>query len=160
MSHFGLEKLMIRVVEMVTGVVRQFRDGLRQTFNKAKESIIYETITRTRDADDNPIETAEISTTDAVVQILRLEDIQEIGGLLQVGDAVAFFDHNTTVRKQDRIVHQGIPYRITAMNPERVKGSLIFTEAYCKREEYIVTKIKTLSETLSISDSVSEIKNP
>lgn len=144
---------------MVTGIVRQFRDGLRQTFSKSKESITYETITRTRSVDDNPIETATIESVYAVVQILRLEDVQEIGGMLQVGDAIVFFDHDTTVRRQDRIIHQGIPYRIIAIVPERVKGSLIFTEAYCKREEYIITKTKSLSETLSMSGSITNVQS-
>lgn len=145
---------------MATGVVRQFRDGLKQIFNKAKESITYETITRTRDIHDNPIETAEISSVDVVVQIVRLEDIQEIGGLLQVGDAITFFDHNAIVRKQDRIVHQGVPYRIVNIIEERVKGDLVFIQALCKREEYIITKTKNLSETLNLTANVTPIKNP
>ncbi len=140
-------------------VVKQYRDGLRQIFNKAKESITYETITRTFDADDNPIETATISSVDAVVQIMRLEDVQEFGGLLQVGDAIVFFEYDTTTRKQDRIIHQGVPYRIIYIIPEYVYGSLIFTQTLCKREEYIITKTTILSESLTLIDSISSVKS-
>jgi len=120
----------------MAGAVNQFRDGFRQLMSHSKESITYQTITRARDTDDNPVETPVDSSVYAIVQILRLEDIQEIGGMWQVGDAMVFFDHNATVTKEDKIVHQSITYRIVDIIPERVKGSLIFIQAMCKREEY------------------------
>ncbi len=145
---------------MVTGVVRQFRDGLRQIFNKSKETITYWSITRTRDANDNPIEYITPTSVDAVVQIMRLEDIQELGGLLQVGDAIVFFDHNASVAKEDKIIHQGITYRIIHIIPERVAGNMIFTQALCRREEYLQEKnfLKTLTETLGFADTLTSQK--
>jgi len=145
---------------MVVGVVNQFRKGVKNIFDKAKETIIYQSITRDKDADDNPVEYINQTEIDAVVQIMRLEDIQEMGGLLQVGDAIAFFDHNANIVKEDRIIHRGIYYRITEAFPETVAGNVIFIQAFCKREDYRPTGhtnyIKTLTETFSLSDVITK----
>lgn len=148
---------------MATNPVNQFRNGLRQIFDRASEEISYQSITRSRDADDNPVDYVSQSNVYVVVQILRLEDIQEIGGLLQVGDAMIFFNHSWTVTKEDRIIHKNIYYRIIDAIPERVAGEIIFTQALCKREEHRPQGethfITTLSEILDLEDSLTNQQN-
>jgi len=144
---------------MTSAVVEQFRDGVRQIFNKAKESITYHSITRGRDNDDNPIEYITPSSMNAVVQILRLEDIQEAGGLLQVGDAMVFFEHDASVNTEDRIIHRGVSYRIVSAFPEIVNGDVIFIQALCKREKYKpsgeTNYLLSLTENVELTDSIS-----
>jgi len=144
---------------MVSAVVQQFRDGLRQIFSKAQETITYHSITRGRDADDNPIEYITPSSVQAVVQILRLDDITEYAGTLEVGDAMVFFKHDASVSTEDRIIHNGVTYRIIDVFPEMVNGETIFFQALCKREKYKPSGeahyLKTLSESMEMADSVS-----
>ena len=143
---------------MATNIVAQFRNGLKQIFSRSESTITYYHVIRTRDADDNPAELITPEQTQAVVQIMRLEDIQEYGGLLSVGDAIIFFDNEFSPAKEDRIVSNNITYRIIETIPEYVGDNLIFTQTLCKREKYkpqFTNYAKTLSDSIEFTDALS-----
>ena len=114
----------------------QLRVGFDKIFTKAKESVTRQKITYTYDANDDVSEEVAEESIDAVIQIIQLEDVNEFGGLLKVGDGVAFIENDTDVVKGDRIVHNSITYEIDRIILEGVAGNQIFKHAFLKPVTY------------------------
>lgn len=117
-------------------LVTQLKEGFDEIFDLSKETVTRRRITRIYDSDDDPVETPSDLSMEAVVQVIELEDVNEYAGLLQVGDAVAFFEATADVQKGDQIVANSITYEIDRIIPERTTGSLIFNHAFLKRVAY------------------------
>lgn len=118
-------------------LVIQLKEGFDKIFDEAKETIICRRIIKSWDSEDDISESPSDTSIEGVIQIIELEDIEEFGGLLQVGDAQGFFESATDVQKGDRIQHNSIWYEIDRIIPERTAGSLIFNHAFLKRIEYL-----------------------
>lgn len=116
----------------------QLKSGIETLFYRygASEQVTRIRITKTYNTDDDIVETSSSATLYAIVQVIDLEDANELGGLVKVGDAWAFFEHDSDVEVGDRIVHNGITYEIDRFFNEEVSGSSVFKQAYMKRVKY------------------------
>jgi len=116
---------------------RQLKHGVDQVFLRAKESVQRIRVTKTYDESDDVVESYSTATIDAIIQVVRLEDINEFGGLLKVGDAIGFFKADADVQVGDRIVHNGVTYEIDELHTDRVEGTDVLKEATLKRVKYV-----------------------
>lgn len=114
--------------------------GYSRIASYAQESVTLRVQTSTRNSNDDPVKTNADSTINAVVQIMTLDDVQETGGGLQVGDAIIFVDSSITFTTGDNItnliIHKGITYEIKSIVPEYSDGNITFQELHCKRYQY------------------------
>jgi len=112
------------------------KEGFNKIFDLSKETITRRRITRTYDSDDDVSESNSDASIEGVIQVIELEDVQEYGGLLQVGDAVGFFEATTDIQREDQIIADSITYEVDRLITERSTGNLIFTHAFLKRVKY------------------------
>ena len=117
-------------------LVTQLKEGFNKIFDLSKETITRRRITRTYDSDDDVSESNSDASIEGVIQVIELEDVQEYGGLLQVGDAVGFFEATTDIQREDQIIADSITYEVDRLITERSTGNLIFTHAFLKRVKY------------------------
>lgn len=102
----------------------------------AQETVTLRVQTITYNANDDPVRSNTDSSISAVPQIMTLDDVQEMGGELEVGDAVFFVKHDVTISKGNIIIHNSISYEIIKIIPEYSDGNLVFQECHARRYEY------------------------
>lgn len=111
---------------------KQLKESVNQAFTQLEEEVTYVTVTTSFDSEDDETESTSESTVNAIIQVMGLEDSQEAGGELSVGDAIGYFRESTTVNEGDRIKHNGETYKIDRVLPEYA-GSKVFTMAFLQR---------------------------
>jgi len=115
-------------------LIKTLQEGFSAVFAAASESVIIRTITKSRDANDNLVETPTDTTANAVIQLMEEEDEEVSGGEFEVGDAMAFFEAGTAITTDDKIVHNGIVYKIERIIRERTGGTELFVQALLRKE--------------------------
>ena len=116
---------------------RQLKHGVDQVFLRAKETVQRVRITKSYDTYDDVVESKATANVDAIIQVIRLEDVNEFGGLMKVGDATGYFKHDADVQAGDRIIHDGITYEVDEIHTDRIEGVDVLKEATLKRVKYV-----------------------
>lgn len=122
----------------MASITAAFRAGLSKIFDYSAENVTRTRITRAWSTitDDIDNSTTTTSTVSCVIQFVDLEDENFYGGMMKVGDVIAFFKHDTDVILGDRITHDSINYEIEKLFADPVDGNKIFYQAWLKRMEY------------------------
>ena len=121
------------------GVTEKGRRAIAKLLQKVPNSVTIRAYTMSWDDDDDPVYSNYADTSDtAIVQIMSLDDNQVQMGILEVGDATIFFDHNATVSPSSTtkydIIFNSIKYEVKMVVVEYGEdGGLIFQECHCKK---------------------------
>jgi len=111
----------------------QLKADFKTIFDLGKEDVILQSVTKTRDANDNLVISTTDTTQKARIEILEEDFHDEFGGVLHVGDAIAYFKPGVTIKLDDRIVHEGVTYEVQRIIRERVKDVIIFQTVFLRR---------------------------
>ena len=112
----------------------EMTNAFTEIYNLLGESVTYQTIVRSYDSNDHLVETPTNTTVTVVVEILDIDSVNDIGGLLNVGDAIIYFLGTATVNQEDKIIHNSITYSIEKIIPHNTGSTVNFYEVQCKRE--------------------------
>ena len=112
----------------------EMTNAFTEIYNLLGESVTYQTIVRSYDSNDHLVETPTNTTVTVVVEILDIDSVNDIGGLLNVGDAIIYFLGTATVNQEDKIIHNSINYSIEKLIPHNTGSTVNFYEVQCKRE--------------------------
>lgn len=111
----------------------EMTNAFSEVYSLMKESVTYRTVSRSYNTNDDLIETNSDTTVNVVVEILDLESVNDIGGLLNVGDMIIYFLGTQTVNQEDKIVHNSIVYSIEKVIPHNTGSTVNYYETHCKR---------------------------
>ena len=114
-------------------LANEMTNAFSEVYSLMKESVTYRTVTRTYDTNDNLVENNTDISVNVVVEILDLESVNDIGGLLNVGDVIIYFLGTQTVNQEDKIVHNSIIYTIEKIIPHNTGSTVNYYETHCKR---------------------------
>ena len=112
----------------------EMTSAFNEIYNLLKEEITYQSLSRSYDSNDNLTETATESSVNVVVEILDIDTVNELGGLLNVGDAIMYFQGTESLLVKDKLVHNSITYSIDRIIPHNTGSTTNFYEVHCKRE--------------------------
>lgn len=115
-------------------LANEMTNAFTEIYNLLSESVTYQTISRSYNSNDHLVETPVNTTVTVVVEILDLDSVNELGGLLNVGDVIVYFLGTATVNQEDKIIHNSITYSIEKVIPHNTGSTVNFYEVHCKRK--------------------------
>lgn len=107
--------------------------AITNILNKYGESLTYKAVSETYNDRGDATETTSDSIVTAAVQVMSGDEEIVKAGILEVGDAIAFFEPTTTVNLGDRILYQNTWYDIVGVITERQGSTNEFIEARLKK---------------------------
>lgn len=102
-------------------------------FTLSKEDVTLHTVTKAWDSNDDYNESESNSTISARIEVLEADQVDGFGGVLNMGDAVGFFESTDTLAIGSRITHNSIKYDIVRVLKENVQSNTIFQEIWLRR---------------------------
>jgi len=101
------------------------------------EGVTVRSVTRALDSSGygDMTETTADGTVTAVIELLQADDEVVKSGILNMGDAVGYFDPDDVdaIKEGNRVQHNSIWYIIKAINVEAIGGTAMHIEAYMSR---------------------------
>jgi len=99
------------------------------------EGVTVRQVTRTIDEYGDATESTVDGTLNAVIELLQADDEVVKSGILNMGDAVAYFnpDDVTSIKDGNEVQHNSIWYVIKAINVYAIGGTAIHIEAYMSK---------------------------
>lgn len=98
------------------------QNAIESSLDMLTEDVTLRKVSKSRNDQDDITESFTDSTVKAVVQVMTFRDIQERGGKLDVGDAMAYFKSDVNVSEGDHIKHNGVEYQVEEKNIQHVDG--------------------------------------
>ena len=105
----------------------------KQVSGIMKENVTLHTTSTTYDANDDSTVSETNTTVSARIEVLETWQESEFAGVLRVGDAIGYFEPDSTIKVKDHITHSSIKYEVVKVLKEQISGSIIFIETYLKR---------------------------
>lgn len=99
------------------------------------ESVTVTEVTRTIDEYGDESESTSNSSVNAVIELMSSDEEIVKSGILNVGDAIGYFDpnDNSVLSPGNRVTHNSITYVITAVDKYGIGGTAMQTEVQMKR---------------------------
>ena len=99
------------------------------------EAVTVTSITNTIDEYGDSTESTSNSSINGVIEILPADEDIVKSGILNVGDAIGYFDPDDAgvLKTGNRITHNSITYVITAVDTHGFGGNAMHTEVQMKR---------------------------
>ena len=70
----------------------------------------------------------------AEIQIMSGDEAEVKAGILDVGDAIGFFEADVDISKGDKVVYNNETWRVIGVYPEKLGTVTIYKEVHLKKE--------------------------